>query len=674
MTTPPFLVGAALLFWGWQTGLVLPALFVALVLEASRVFTWRLEFSRTDFNRISDLCALLLLGSAVWVFALGGTPRAVGGPRAVTILFQRLPLLVALLVACQAYSTLGKIPLGALFWTLRKKAEREGVLGGTVDLAYPYVALCVLSASAANVRTPAFYAGLCLLAAWALWRQRSPRFSPLWWAPLLGVAVVLGYGGHVGLHRLQERFEQVAFEYIFNLLKRRDIDPFRSSTAIGQLGELKLSDRILLRVEPDAASRMPILLREASYNAYSSEAWYAVGAPFSAVHAEADGETWKFAGGGRAGATIAVSAYLHRGRGVLALPNGAFEIEKLAVVGVSRNPLGAVRVEEGLGLVNYRARFGPEPVLDAPPNALDLGVPPRERPVLARIAAELGLAGKTPAERIEAVEAYFRGFRYSLYQRERPVAATPLEDFLLRWRSGHCEYFATATVLLLRTAGVPARYGVGYSVQEWSALERRWVVRARHAHSWTLAWLDGAWRDLDTTPPEWASEEDTAWLLRPVADLWAWGEFLFSRWRYGEGEGGLGDYLGLLLVPLLVLLGWRLYRRRRVGAEGRDAAPARPRPPRPGEDSEFYLIERELERCGLGRRPSEPASAWVRRLAEAGAPPPATAPLPAIVALHYRYRFDPDGLGAGERDALRARVEAWLREHAVPARAPGAPS
>ena len=203
MNTPPFLVGAALLFWGWQTGLVLPALFVALVLEASRVFTWRLEFSRTDFNRISDLCALLLIGSAVWVFALSGTPRAVGGPRAVTILFQRIPLLVALLVACQVYSTVGKVPLGALFWTLRKKAEREGVLGGTVDLAYPYVALCVLAASAANVRTPAFYIGLCLLAAWALWRQRSPRFSPLWWAPLLAVAVVLGYGGHLALHRAQ---------------------------------------------------------------------------------------------------------------------------------------------------------------------------------------------------------------------------------------------------------------------------------------------------------------------------------------------------------------------------------------------------------------------------------------------------------------------------------------
>ena len=671
MSAPPFLVGVAVLFWGWETGLGLPALLVALVLEASRVVRWRLELSPADFNRVADLCSLLVLGSAVYLFALAGTPRAVGGPRAITILLQRLPLLLALLVACQAYGTAGNTPAGALFWTLRRRAEREGVVVGAVDLTYPYVVLCVLSGSAANVRTPVFYAGLCLLAAWALWRERSPRFSPLWWALLLVVAVVLGWGGQMALHRLQARLEQAVLEYIFQIVGRRDTDPFRVSTVIGHLGELKLSDRILLRVEPDARSRLPILLREASYNVYNAEAWHAVGAPFTAIQAEADGETWKFAEGRRSDALIAVSAYLPRGRGVLALPNGAFEIEKLAVVGVSRNPLGAVKVDEGLGLVTYRARFGAPSVLDGAPNAADLGVPARERPALARIAVELGLGTQTPAERVEAVAAYFRRtFRYSLYQRERPVAATPLEDFLLRWKSGHCEYFATATVLLLRAAGVPARYGVGYSVQEWSRIERRWVVRARHAHAWTLVWVDGAWRDLDTTPPVWASEEDPASLLRPFADLWSWGGFLFSRWRYGETESAFGSSLGWLLVPLVLLLGWRLYRRRRVRGTGTDATGAAPRPARPGEDSEFYLIARAFERRGLGRRLSEPVSAWIRRLADAGAPPPVTAPLPAIVALHYRYRFDPDGLTEEERNVLRARVEAWLAARA--AEPPGA--
>jgi transglutaminase-like putative cysteine protease len=669
VSAPPLLVGAAVVFWGWEAGLLLPALFVALVLESARALTWRLELSTSDFNRIADLCALLFAASAVWVFATSGALRTAGGPRALTLLFQRLPLLFALLVACQAYSTAGRVPLSAFFWALRRRAAREGVAPPAVDLAYPFVVLCVLSASAANVRTPVFYAGLCALAAWALWGERSRRFPPVWWAGLLVVAAVLGWGGQAMLHQAQEKLEQVVFEYIFNIVRRRDTDPFRSSTALGRLGELKLSDRILLRVEPGPGLRTPLLLREASYNVYNSTVWFAAGAAFAPVAAEADGETWRFRAVAGPAPSVGVSAYLPRGRGILALPNGAFEVGKLAAVGVSRNALGAVRVDEGLGLVRYRARFGRDSVLDGPPGGEELSVPAREALLLRQLAAELDLEAKTPAERLAAVAAFFRTrFRYSTYQTDRPRGVSPLEDFLLRSHAGHCEYFATATVLLLRAAGVPARYATGYSVQEWSALERTWVVRARHAHSWTLAWVDDAWRDLDTTPAVWASEEGANSVLEPLNDLWALAEYLFARWRYGEGGSGAAAWLGWLLVPLGLLLAWRLYTRRRRGGAALAAAPAGPRAPRPGEDSEFYLIERELDRAGLGRRPDEPPSAWVRRLREAGAPPPTTAPLPAIVSLHYRYRFDPAGLGADERAALRARVEAWLATHAAAAR------
>src|SRR5213078_1209141 len=53
--------------------------------------------------------------------------------------------------------------------------------------------------------------------------------------------------------------------------------------------------------------------------------------------------------------------YLHRGRGVLPLPARAMELDKLAVVRLSKNPLGAVKVDEGLGLVTYQDRV---PLLD----------------------------------------------------------------------------------------------------------------------------------------------------------------------------------------------------------------------------------------------------------------------------------------------------------------------
>ena len=658
VTPPPMLLGAALLFWGWQTDFLFLALPLAVLVEAARALTWRLELSTTDFHRLTDLCTLLIVVVGVYLFSTTGTSRAADGPRAMTLLFQWLPLLLFPLIASQLYSTAGKVPLTAFFWALRRQAARAPeTRPGLIDLGYLYFALCILSASAANRRTLEFYAGLCCIAGWALWPWRSRRYSPLWWVPMLGVAAVAGYGGHIALHRFQQVVEQTVFDYIFSMV-RGDADPFRVTTAIGHLGRLKLSERTVLRVEPREGLHLPFLLREASYDVYNSPAWLASGAGFNAVQPEADGETWKFAAGRGPAERITVSAYLNRGRGVLSLPGGAFEIDRLAVVGVHRNRLGAVKVEEGLGLVTYTALFAPDGPLDGPPIDADLHVPPREAEIVSRIATELNLAGSSPGESVETVAAYFRrNFRYSTWKGERVRKESALEEFLLNSRAGHCEYFATATTLLLRAAGVPARYAVGFSVQEWSRLEQRYIVRARHAHSWTLAYVNGAWRDVDTTPPVWAdSEQSEASILAPVHDLWSFAGFLFSRWRWSEDDNGLGRHAAWLLIPLVLLLVWRLYSRRRVG---RAAGASRPAiaVARPGQDSEFYLIAGRLQAAGLGRQSSEAPSEWIERIHATDLAP--------ILDLHYRYRFDPSGLSAGERAMLRARAEAWLRDHQV---------
>ena len=100
-----------------------------------------------------------------------------------------------------------------------------------------------------------------------------------------------------------------------------------------------------------------------------------------------------------------------------------------------------------------------------------------------------------PAQAVQRVMQHFAsGFSYSLWRDAPPPAGvTPLADFMTRTRQGHCEYFAAAATILLRAAGVPARYATGYAVMEYSGLEQAYVVRARHAHAWTRAYLDGRW-------------------------------------------------------------------------------------------------------------------------------------------------------------------------------------
>ena len=657
---PPLLLALALVFWGWQTGLWPAACVMAAIVEGARFVPWRWDLARADFNRVSDLCSLILVGLVVY---LGATTDA---PRVLTLIFQWFPLVALPLLVAQLYSSAEGVDPRIFLWSQRKKADADGTPPAhTVDLSFPYFVICILAASAANTRGTGFYVGACVLAAAALWSVRAREASPLvWGALLLGVAVV-GWGGHVGLHRAQRAIEAAALEWLAEWI-RRDTDPFRSSTALGSIGRLKLSDRIVLRVDPGPGVKMPLLLREASYNTFAMPAWLAVDAGFAAVQPEADGTTWKLGAGSPPETRVTVSAPLRRGRGVLPLPSGVFEIDRLTVVRMERNRLGAVKVDEGLGLVTYAARVTSRSGLDQAPTEGDLTLPIPDGALVSRVARDLGLRSLPAEEALARVRAYFRdNFRYSLYRAAPDGEMSALEDFLNRSRAGHCEYFATATVLLLRAADIPARYATGYSVQEWSPLERTWVVRTRHAHSWALAWVDGAWRDVDSTPAGWAETEAFgASMWQPVKDLWAWGMHAFEQWRYGERRGGVTTWLAWLLIPLSLILVWRLFfrrRHRRTGGSRRGGDAARILG---GADSEFYAVERRLGALGLARAPAEAAGHWLERIGAQEPVAGSSAELGRLLALHYRYRFDPQGLPAADRERLRADAFAWLAEHA----------
>jgi hypothetical protein len=647
---PPFTLGAAALFWGWQAGFLPVGLAMALALEARALVRSRWELARSDFNRVSDVSAVLLVLVAVYQAVAHDVARAVIG------LIQWLPLLLFPLVACQLYSALGRVETAVFFWSQRTRPGAAPL----VDLAPSYFGLCLLAASTANARTT-FYAGLVALSAWALWSVRG-RAGILRWGGALLLAALLGWAGHLGLAEAQRVLERRA-QALFLSWIRRDPDPYRTTTSLGDIGELKLSDRIVMRLEPGAGARIPMLFRQASYNVYHAPSWLAVDGGFVAVQPESDGATWLLGRDAPAPARVTMSTYLPRGRGLLALPNGATRLDELMVVSLARNRLGAVRVDEGLGMVTFTARFPPGGADESPPTAGDLRVPPRETALITRVAAELNLPGRSPGEAIAAVRAHFLGrFHYTRYLTGARPGRTALEEFLTTTRAGHCEYFATATTLLLREAGVPARYAVGYAAHEWSRVENRWVVRARDAHAWALAWVDGGWVEVDTTPPSWIEAESgppSAW--QPLSDLWEWGTFLFSRWRWSEREDKLTGSLGWLLIPLVAVLILRLWARRRVHA----AAPAGATvagAPRAGDDSEFYRVERRLSELGFERAPGESLGRWLATVS-AAAPALATAPLRSLLDLHYRYRFDPAGLGAAERQRLRAGAEAWLAEH-----------
>jgi hypothetical protein len=680
MKAPRFLLGATLLFWGWQAQLPVMGILLAVGIESAAFIKARWDFSDDDFSRAWVFCTLLFLAAAVYAFTENEGPTTFQGffhepnlrtergaglttARTAASLIKWLPMIFFLFMAAQVFSSRGGIPLATISLILRRRWKKAKKLGRplpispNVDISYAYFALCLFGASShSSGESTEFFWGVCVLLTWALWSHRSPRFSGPTWAGALAVAIVLGYFGQGGLGRLRSYLETFNPQWLTGF-SRRGFDASHSRTALGQIGKVKTSAKIVIRLEPKEHSPAPTLLREACYRTYKAQTWYAGNSrdEFENLLAETNATTWVLLPDKTNKAVVNLACYLQNGQGLLPLPIGAGRLENLPAWVLRKNTAGTV-LAEGPGLVIFDARYGPGATIDSAPASEDFVVPPREVEGLEQVISEMQLTNRTVEAAMHTMNGFFQGqFKYRTWQdwdRVVNTNETPLARFLLHSRSGHCEYFATATVLLMRKLGIPARYAVGYAVHELAG--RKYVVRLRDAHAWCLVWNENKklWQDFDTTPASWVeSEAGTTSPLQFIEDGWSRMVYELSRLRWGQTH--MRQYLLWALVPTLLLLLYQIIfrsRRRRhrsteAGAAGATAWP--------GLDSELYRLEEKLSERGLVRGVSEPISTWLRRATSDPALAGAEMPLRELLGLHYRYRFDPQGLNETDREALR---------------------
>ena len=686
MKTPPFLVAAALLFWGWQTGFLIPAAVMAAVLEAARRVKARWELSDDDFARIWAFCAVLCLAAALYAFSANEGPgdfkgffqnpnpytsRSAGTATARTAaaLFRWLPMIFCLFFAAQEFSPRQGIPLETISLILRRRWKKARKLGQptppsrSVDVSYPYVLMCLFASSFHASEDSVFFWGSCALLGWGLWPLRSRRFSLAVWAAAVVAAIGLGYVGQRGVGQLQNYLNNLNPEW-FSGFGRRRFDPAQTRTFLGRIGSLKASGKIVIRLET-RNNAPPPLLRETSYHDYRAQSWNADLSTndFERILSETNETTYILLRDKTNSATVNLACYLESGQGLLPLPTGSGRLENLMAYDLQKNGLGAVFVPQGPGLVMFDALYGPGATMDSPPvEKRDLHVARSEKPAIDQVITDLGLAGQSREQALRTLHGFFQEkFAYSIWQGPARLARTnetALGRFLLRTRRGHCEYFATAGVLLLRELGIPARYAVGWAVHEGSG--GKFVVRQRDAHAWCLVWDwdAGLWRDVDFTPSSWIQAEvNRASPFQGLWDLWSRAWFEFSKFRWGQTH--LRQYILWGLLPILALLLYQIFFRRRHRNKQSETQSG-PGPDWPGVDSEFYLLERKLAERGFGRLPSEPLADWLKRAlgdpALAGSEPL----LRELLRLHYRYRFDPLGLELGERERMRRDVRAWL--------------
>jgi hypothetical protein len=120
-------------------------------------------------------------------------------------------------------------------------------------------------------------------------------------------------------------------------------------------------------------------------------------------------------------------------------------------------------------------------------------------------------AGKklTDEEKAQFIEAYLRNsgqFTYSLEAQPVEADSDPVEDFIFRRRAGHCQYFASALALMLRSVGIPTRLAAGFKGGE-ELPNGELNVEKRFAHVWVEAWVGNRkWVTYDATPEEARAE------------------------------------------------------------------------------------------------------------------------------------------------------------------------
>lgn len=693
MKTQPFLLLAALLFWGWLSGFLLVGVIMGVFLEAARFTDFRWDLDDADFSRIWSFCILLNAMLAVYVFTTndegGGLAGMIYSKSAqnaansavftATRFMCWLPMTFFAFILAQTFNKRPSVPLTGISIVLRWRRRRgdQAFTGRYFNASYLYFLVCLFSAGIhPNPGTQIYFWGVCGLASWALWSVRPRRFGIAAWLAVLMVVIALGFSGVMGINLAQRAIQNFNAQWMARFFSQ-NTDPLQSMTSMGRIGHLKLSARIVIWLEPRRLGDVPSYLREASYRNYQGQrmTWFAGGtsSDYDYLRPEADNTTWELIPGKLTTSAVNITCYLNgRSRdisgapeGVLPLPDGTARLENLPLVLLRKNKSGAL-LATGRGLQIFDAFYGRGETVDSPPdldstNQFDLKVETNDLPALESAIAEMNIpAGADDAQKIQAVEKFFSTkFAYSTWQGPDKLAskdASPLTKFLTASRSGHCEYFATATVLLLRELGIPARYAVGYYVHEPRG--SGYIVRERDAHAWCLAWnkITGCWEDVDTTPGSWVSIESrrtagNEWF----ADLRSWLGLQIAKFRWRQAH--LQQYLFWSLIPVLLVLLYHIIFRRLGKLRANPGKVQKSEPIIwPGLDSEFYQLEKKLAARGVPRQVGEPLSEWLERALAGTTLAELRQPLEELLQLHYRHRFDPHGLSAEEREEMRRKV------------------
>lgn len=316
-----------------------------------------------------------------------------------------------------------------------------------------------------------------------------------------------------------------------------------------------------------------------------------------------------------------------------------------------------------------------EPARGYRPSEHFLQLPRNLDPRIAALSDSLTQGIDNRYDQALAVQRWLQSFAYT---RQLPATAgeATLAHFLFERQAGHCEYFSTAMVVMLRTLGIEARNVNGFLGGQWNDFGSYLVVTQNEAHSWVEVWFPGyGWVTFDPTPTGGGTGE--------VVSSWFWpGRILFDgiqhRWNKWVLDYSVDDQVGIfsgllgertmeemarpsgsveaddtgpspwLALALLLFLGAAWYWLRGMGGPGYDAV------------TRMYVQLRSgAARAGVPVGPGVTPLALVRRIRTevSGAGEPSE----RVVDLYLRSRYGSEELGESELREMREALGAARR-------------
>ncbi len=432
------------------------------------------------------------------------------------------------LAAHQAYNT-GKV----IWWTLSVHMHRDTT---AFFMALGIVSALVSSLALSRHATwPAMLMGVLMLAASLLVTDRSP--IPFWLLILLGCLLLLGLS--VLLRRSRRRIplrlavctalllasitaifppegyvvpEFPLVDRVVELLQPQDptrpTDPTSppkpgdgfytpDKVDLSRVGTKTFSYRFVFNLT--CSETGPQYLREVSYNTYTGTSWLLLK---EKSNLGAEQKMWH-----QETSTVTINTYVPRKNRYtpyylpeLKLTDGKLPNEDDAVV----------YTYEYHRLVDNWAEIWAQSTMAIPLSQLMwddslqlyLDLPESTREGAQKHLDNIGLdSSQTVLESAQAIEQYVKASaRYSLRTGRMPGTEADFALwFLEQSETGYCIHFATAATVLLRSAGIPARYVTGFLVKTGAGLDR--AVYHGNAHAWVEYWLPGlGWAVLDPTP------------------------------------------------------------------------------------------------------------------------------------------------------------------------------